>query len=207
MKKKVIAPYSIDELAELRDVHYQLVDTHVFNYRPGGAVWQRNHGLLADLSFAPVLRIVELEMGEGVTRTKAEIDELLLKIGAYTALAVQQNNADDIRRLAVVLEARRQGRSLASLTREELFLPPRRGRPATPHDLSRAFPLALIEVTRRRLAPHAKPDERTDARITRGELKNLVSISEQELSRWISKFNFGKYMAEQPIARKPRKTG
>ena len=212
MSKKVAACYSTDELVELRQIHYSLVEEHVFNNGPGGAIWQCNHGLVADLSFAPVLRMVDDGFREGLERTKAELDELLVRIGAHTAQAVHQNDVDYFRRLAVVLEARKQGRGLSTLTRKELLLPSRRGRGKTPHDLSRAFPVALIELTRIRLEPHAKPKELTTARITRDELKRCVrtrggTISEQELSRWITAFDFGRFMAEQPIARKPSKTG
>jgi hypothetical protein len=212
MSRNPAARYSTDELAELRKIHYSLVEEHVFNDRPGGAIWQCNQGHVADLPLAPVLRMVDSGFQEGRWWSNSELDALLGKIGAHAAKAIHENDADYFRRLAVILEARKEGRDLSTLTRGELLLPPRRGRAKTPRDLSRAFPVALIELTRIRLEPHATPEELTTARITRDELKRCVrakggTISEQELSRWISAFNFGRFMAEQPIARKPRKSG
>jgi len=49
--------------------------------------------------------------------------------------------------------------------------------------------------------------EFTDTKISRQELQKAVNnrgatISDSELSRWIGSFSFGRFMAEQPIARK-----
>ena len=212
MSKKPVAPYSPEELAELREIHYALVGKHVFNYRPGGAIWQRLHGAVADLPLDPVLRMVEDAYRDQLHRTKSELDDLLSQLGMLLAVAIRDNDADYFRRLAVVLDTRKEGLKIASLTRKELLLPPKRGRAKMPRDLSRAFPVALIKVTGNRFEVHAFPGEFTLARVTRSELKRQLvddgaTISEQELSRWLSRFNFGRFMAEQPIARKPRKTG
>ena len=99
-----------------------MVDAHVFTYAPGGAIWQYNQGLVADLQFTPVLRMVDDGFRESPSRTKSELDELLARIGAHMAMALQQNDADYFRRLAVVLKARKDGRTLSSLTRSELLL-------------------------------------------------------------------------------------
>lgn len=211
MKKRTNAgPYSADELEDLFEFHCQLVQLHVFNYATGGALWQSQQGAVADLPFAPVLRMVNDYFDESSSLSEADRRDLLTRTGAHMATAINANDADYFRRLAVVLEARKEGRALTSLSRRDLLLPARRGRAKTPHDLSRVFPLSLYDATRTRLKSFADAGELTSARVTRDELKRIVranggTISEQELSRQITNFKFGRFMAEQPIALKPPK--
>jgi hypothetical protein len=121
--------------------------------------------------------------------------------------------------MSVILKARAEGRPLKELSAKELGIKQTKGRKRKPIDLSRAFPLALFNATLKRNRDDAPAGMWTDSKITRDELLSLIQdeqkkaglkkpppISKPELSRWIAKFNFGEFMAEQPIARKARKT-
>ncbi len=203
--------YTETELAELLETHYGLVERHALTHAPDAALWRQLHGHIADYPAGLALRIAWEALNDSPHRSNSELTELLAKLGAFTAQAIQESDSIFFRQIAVVIAAKKEGRSSASLSRKELFLPRKRGRPQTPHDLSRVFPMALLKLTGRRFAKHAENGKFTPARITRRELMKQVredggTISEQELSRQLSLFDFGRFMAEQPIARKPTKS-
>jgi hypothetical protein len=211
--------YSTQELSELQEIHCELVRTEVFNYAEGGSLWRRLHGIVADTPVSPLLRMTDDALGMHDPGLSSESQRYLLtKIGAHMVFPIRDNNAEFFDLLAVVLRARRKNRPLTSLTANELGLRRAKGRKATPLDLSRAFPLALLNVTMNRSSDHAPKGKFTDKKVTRTELLKAIQheqmmsgltspppISESELSRWIAKHDFGRFMAEQPIARKSPK--
>lgn len=218
MNKAHAAKYSNDELARLREIHCEIVRDHILNYAKGGAIWQRTQGIVADVPAGVVLRIADDAMDESQMRTKDAIRDLFTHIGAYIAPCIQQNDAAFFEQMGIILKARAEGRPLKELTAKELGIKQAKGRKRKPIDLSRAFPLALFNATLMRSRDHAAAGMWTDSKITRDELLGLIQdeqkkaglkkpprISKPELSRWITKFNFGEFMAEQPIARKARK--
>lgn len=216
--------YTAEELAELTLIHFKLVDEEVFDYKTSGAMWQTLQGKVADEPFGHVLRMVDDLFGRNQELSKLDVRSLVESgdsivhtfvhlIGAHLAISIRDNDARYFKSLAVVLDARRKGIKLSKLTNKDLFRKTGRGRSKTPLDLSRVFPLVLIEATGSRakmLNGEAFFGEFTDTKIRREELKKAVknwgaTISESELSRWIKKFSFGQFMAEQPIARKRQK--
>ena len=78
----------------------------------------------------------------------------------------------------------------------------RRGRKPQRFDLSRVFPLAVIEVTMRRHEKTAAAGEFTRQRISRNELLLAIRerqrvklvISDSELSRWITRYGLNPFM-------------
>lgn len=203
-------PYSAKEIVELGEKHSLLVRDHYFNYAPGGAHWQMTQGHVANLEFAPVLRMVDDAFAEPSILTADQFHDLMKRIGAHMAIAIRDNEESYFEQLATVLRWRSEGKNLADLKPKELNLQLGPGRKQTPLDLSRVFPLALVAVSGRRLLPYALKDEYTRDRIARAEIIKKVSeygstISQPELSRWIKKFEFAPFMAEQPIAQKASK--
>jgi hypothetical protein len=202
-------PYTAKEIVELHEIHCSLAKEHVFNYAPGGALWQFSHGRIADLSIAPLLRMVDDALREDSSEI-VDSQDLLKRIGAHAAVAILDNNAEFFYQLHVVLSYRRDGKDLSDVPLKELRVKSGRGRKPSRIDLSRTFPLALMEATCHRLDGYSVAEKRTRLRISRQELKKGVrkwggTVGESELSRWITKFKFGRFMAEQPIARKRRK--
>lgn len=198
--------YSDTELSSLREAHYRIIDSHVFTSAPGAAAWQRLHGNVADAAFGYFFRYSFRE-GDPSLKFPEAPEKLLSAIGTTCVDAILRRDSNFFRGLAASVEAIKDGRKLSTLTRRELFLPPKKGRNKSPNDLSRVFPIALSEASRRRLIGHSEPPELSRRRITRGELMAIVrsfggTISEGELSRWLARFQFSQYMAEQPIARK-----
>jgi hypothetical protein len=125
------------------------------------------------------------------------------------AVAIRDNDADLFHQLSVILSYRRDGKKLSEISFKELRVRKKPGRKPSTVDLSRTFPIALIKATGNRLESYYLEGERTKEKITRAEIRREVirwggTISESEMSRWISKFKFGPFMAEQPIARKRR---
>lgn len=106
---------------------------------------------------------------------------------------------------------------------DELGIKKKRGRAKTAHDLGTVFPLALGKVIFERehwvdiLTGYQRPKDCPNngynlRKITRGEVMKAVrdyggSIEEGSLSRWLTRFKFNRFMAEQPIALKPQKKG
>lgn len=215
-KSKAPGHYTQSELAELTEIHCELVRTEILNYDEGGALWRRLQGLVADLPASPLLRMADDALAIEAPKLSLEDQRYVLtKIGAHVAFPIQENDAEFFEQLAVVLRARREKRPLCNLTAKELGIQRSRGRKPKPVDLSRAFPLALLELTMKRSKAHAIESEFTDLKISRHELLAAIQsertkagligktdICEFELSRWISAFNFQRFMAEQPIARK-----
>jgi hypothetical protein len=209
--------YTQSELNELVEIHCELVRTEILNYGEGGALWRRLQGLVADLPASPLLRMTNDALAEAPKLPLEDQRYVLTKIGAHVAFPIQENDAEFFEQLAVVLRARREKRPLNTLTAKELGIQRGRGRKAKPVDLSRAFPLALLGLTMKRSKAHAIEGEFTDLKISRHEILTAIQseqlkagqreppvISETELSRWISNFNFQRFMVEQPIARKSR---
>lgn len=208
--------YTQSELNELVEIHCELVRTEILNYGEGGALWRRQQGLVADLPASPLLRMADDALATEAPKLSLEDQRYVLtKIGAHVAFPIQENDAEFFEQLAVVLRARRENRPLRTLTAKELGIQRRRGRKAKPVDLSRAFPLALLGLTMKRSKAHAIESEFTDLKISRVELLEAIqseqskaglteapTISKNELSRWISAFNFQRFMAEQPIAQR-----
>lgn len=203
-------PYSPKEIVALHEIHCSLVTDHFLTYAPGGAIWQAIQGHVADLSISPILRIADDVYRAESSISEPEISELLQHIGAHMAVAIRDNNAELFYQLHMILSYRRDGKSLSELTLKDLGIKSGRGRKPSPIDLSRLFPIALARVTGNRLEGYQFEGEGTKERISRAEIIKDVkqrggTISESELSRWITKFKFGSYMAEQPIAQKRRK--
>ena len=203
--------YNESELAELLEIHYKLVERNVFTHAPGAALWHSLLGHIADYPAGLAYRIALEAISGSRPPSNSELTELLVKVGVLSVRAIQESDSGFFRQIAVIIAAKKEGRSIASLSRKELFLPTKRGRPQTPHDLSRVFPLALMTLTGRRFVIHAEDGKFTKARITRAELMRQVradggTISDEELSRQLALFDFGRYMAEQPIARNPPKS-
>ena len=208
--------YTMLELAELREIHCELVRTEILNYGEGGALWRRLEGLFADLPASPLLRMADDALREEPPQVSPEDrSDLLSRIGARTAFPIQENNAEFFEQLAVILRARRESRALHSLTAKELGIHRVRGRKPTRVDLSRAFPLALLGVTMKRSKDHAVDGKFSNLKVSRDELleaiqieqlkaglKNPPKISSNELYRWLAAYQFERFMGEQPIARK-----
>lgn len=203
-------PYSAEEIIALHDKHCLLVRDHVLNYAPGGALWQRIQGHVADLSWAPVLRMVDDAFDESRANSEEAFNDLLKRIGAYIALAIRDDNAELFHQIHVVLKHRRDGKDLRELKPKDLGIKAKRGRKPSTYDLSRIFPIALADVTGARLKDYPPLEQFTKERISRAEVKAVVAnlggtISESELSRQLKAFEFSRFMAEQPIARKRSK--
>lgn len=205
-------PYTAEEIVALHEIHSTLVRDHILNYAPGGAIWQSMLGHVADLSFAPVLRMVDDAFSESPRRQEQEFNELLKRIGAHMAVAISENNAELFHQIHVVLKHRREGKNLADLTPKDLGMKVGPGRKPSRLDLSRVIPLVLIRLTGNRLDGYSLDGERSKEKISRAEFANKVrertgaKISEFELSRQITRFQFGQFMAEQVIApKRPKK--
>lgn len=204
-------PYSAKEIIELHDKHCLLIRDHHHNYAPGGAFWQRMQGHVADLSCAPVIRMVDDAFDEVPAKSESDFLELMNRIGARMAIAIRDNDAELFFQLHEVLKCRRDGKDLSELKPKDLALQLKPGRKPSVYDLSRVFPLALVSVIGVRLRGYSPIEQLSKERISRAEITKEVNkfgatISEGELSRWINKFDFAPFMAEQPIARKrPKK--
>lgn len=202
--------YSNEELQDLHDLHCKLVAECILNHSTPGAFWQKQYGHLAKHPVAEILLLVEhIEAAE---HTFSDMPLCHYQaLGKVVGAAIRSNDHSLFRILTIALEARAQGRALASLSPKDLGLKLARGRPKSPRDLSRVFPLALMMVTGRRSEFHSKLapfSPFTDARITREEVRDEVlrldgSISTSEMSRHLTGNDFNRFMAEQPIARKP----
>lgn len=205
-------PYTAKEIVALHEIHCSLVEEHVFRYSPGGALWQFSQGHVAELSFAPVLRMVDNAFREIPGQTRDGFHNLLERIGAHMAIAIRDNNAELFHQLHVVLSYRRAGKRLSEIPLKQLSPKNKRGRKASCVDLSRLFPLALMDITATRLSGYGRSRSVViKEKITRAEITEHIkgyggTISDTGLSRWITKFKFGAFMAEQPIALKPRKS-
>jgi len=205
-------PYSAKEILALHERHCSLVCDHMLTYKPGGAFWQNVQGHVADLEISPLLRMVDEAFKEPSIISVPHFHDLMKRIGATVALAASSNDTDFFKQLALVIEKRANGESLTEIKPKDLNLKNGRGRKKTPLDLSRLFPLALIRVSGRRLKAYALEDEYRKDHVTRDEIVTLIqmrgaTISASEFSRWINRFDFAPFMAEQPIARKKPKTG
>lgn len=213
--------YDETELVRLREIHCELVRTEMLNYGQGGSIWRRLHGVAADTPVSPLLRMTDDAFGmHGINPSPENLDYLWKKLGCHLALAINENDAELFDQLAVVARARRAKRPIHSITAKELRMRRTKGRKPMSFDLSRAFPLALMNVTMRRSRDHAPDGEFTDIKISRSELLRAIQneqrksgvckppqISETELSRWIAHYKFQPFLAEQPIARKSAKMG
>lgn len=208
--------YNEEELSLLREICCKLAGTEIFNYSEGGSLWRRLHGLVADTPISPLLRMTDDVLAtHGMELPSDAQTNVLKKLGVHLAFSIRDNDAELFEQLAIVLRARRENRPIHSLKARELRIRQGPGRKPAMLDLSRAFPLALLGVTMRRSRDHAQAGEFTDEKITRTELLKAIQreqqnsgmktpseISQSELSRWISAFNFQRFMAEQPIAHK-----
>lgn len=209
--------YSDTELARLGDYHQQLIQEHLLTYSQDAAFWQYKWGHFASHDFSIVLRMVADLFEDPSPSGGEKALHLYKKIASHLSTAIEENNADYFRAVAVVLEARKAGRPLAGLSRKDLFLPTPRGRPEKERTLSRIFPVALMRLSGSRVPLHPGSAESyagvlNTRKITRHEIveelrKDGVSISTSTLSRQLSRFKFNEFMAEQPIARKSPKLG
>lgn len=206
--------YSENELLNLYELHCNLVKNEILNYTPG-ANGRLLYGLTGELEASILIRLSEDACNAGDDSLSKEVAFFALKkLGAHIAIIIKENDDQKLEQLCVILRARKKGRPLHTLTANELKISQGRGRKAKRSDLSRAFPLALIDVTQLRSQSHSG-EKFTRAKITRSELlaaiqKNQIfaemdnppKISEGELSRWIAEYDFQSFLDEQPIARK-----
>lgn len=208
MKSQAPEIYSDEELAELREFFLVLYYEHVENYNVGGALWQREYGNVADHPIIALLRMLADYFAVPSPLTLSQKNEFLLRIGARVGKAIQNNDGDFFRALGIVLDARKTGRDLRDISRAELFLPTRRGRGTTALDLSRIFPLALLNLCARRLEwYYITGRQNTDERISRAEIISEIksfggTIAQSELSRWLKRTGFSKFVIEQPVTKK-----
>jgi len=220
-KQKTPPRYDETELVQLHEIHCELVRTEMLNYGQGGSIWRRLHGVVAYTPVSPLLRMTDDAFGiHGINPSPEHLAYLWKKLGCHLAFAIKENDAELFDQLAVVARARQAERSIHSITAKELKIRRTRGRKPMSFDLSRAFPLALMNVTMRRSRDHAPDGEFTDIKISRSELLQAIQeeqrksgvrtppqISQTELSRWIADHKFQPFMAEQPIALKSLKMG
>lgn len=203
-------PYDANEIVALHGIHCSLVEDHFLSYAPGGAMWQALQGNVADLSAGTVFRMANDAIQAESSQSGPQLRKLLGGIGAHVAAAIRDNDAEFFYQLHMILSHRRDGKPLSDLKLKDLRIKSGPGRKPSTIDLSRLFPIALARITGNRLEGYQFEDEATKERISRAEIIKCVkqgggTISDSELSRWITKFNFGSYMAEQPIAQKRRK--
>lgn len=192
--------YSKEELYRLDDLFTHLINKGL--HWP----WNKNRGVefnrYGHVRRLPLYRVLADDFPKDLRRH----DE----IGRQVCGAIDKMDSAFFERIAIVLDAKKEGRDLASLTKKELKLPSTRGRKPGPRDLKFIFPIVLFEiVTERRLRgmPFADSAEQV-LKISRKDFMKALGgrVSESELSRQIAKYpGLAELMAEQPIAKKLRK--
>lgn len=191
--------------------HYSaLLETHLTDFGPGGAMWRGVHGVVADLPQGILLRLAD-DAADTVLikcglRTEETLQSFLRQIGEIIGPRIRENDLAFFRTLVRILKARSEGPkgkewlAVLKLTRKELGISARsgRGRKPKPNDLLFAEPRALIELMALRCSEYV--NDRTDAPISRKELKDAIekergaAIAEFELSRLIKRANIAKFM-------------
>jgi hypothetical protein len=207
---KTAAPdYTEQELGDLCKYYWDHLTRTLDDDEDGDILHQYKWGHVASIAAAVLLELApntrDTESGGRFLRIQE-----LKQIGEWVAHAINRNNFEAFDQLAKALRVRAKTGDFKSATRKQLGLPSRRGRGKTPQDLSVVFPMALYSAVFSRMGGRPDGVKRDCRRITRKELKDYVkrrgvTISESELSRWIARMKFGRFMAEQPIARKRAK--
>lgn len=159
--------YELDELIELYDFHRALEKEHHSNLERDGAFWERKFGNAANTPLGRVLRLTETAW---FTRDK----KLFAELGVITAYAILSRDKDLFRQLNQVVKRKSKGVNVSELTIRDLHLEGQTEKTKAANRLDTVFPLALIEITNRRIMRECGEDDDTRAKISHGKMIEVL---------------------------------